>query len=655
MDISEEKLKTILEIYKMLQEKEEKRSFKEFLEKEKVKKCYECEMYYVKDIKYILPEMRKFEEMHEKIDYEENIVFCKKEKSNTELIIVTKKEQQELKERYNKVKFEDFEESLYKKEEVQENKSEKSKGKEKVIESNGWDSKKEQEIKENWNNWMDEGKKNNWDEEINEVFGEVQYNGKSNGKIEENKKEIKRENNDEWQKVSNKKKRVNENNVNNNQKKFTEEKRVVKENNRNEFNYDEYRENRKMGYERNNSVRKIECVCKRKERYLNLICKKCDTGDKKDVMVKIIKDIKFMMTEFEECKAREFYEMIIKNCNEQNEELVNLISRKEVNRLNEGARKEWKLRLKNGRDIVGKFTACMCVMGENDKRIKLLAKDRICIIHKHIVEKLNGDWHNCESCAKGWYEDRNDEKYWRISGWMKNRKDVEDKEIYSNVYRRYEEFKEDYEDFKEWLGEYDGYHNARREMSKERADKEEYKFGVMYGCYVCGRRDQKIYWVERKYLCYGCRELKWETVKVYMIKRLEKALEDFKEDFEEVKEDIKEEVQEQQNKIEETVDEEINKEMKIEEIQEDQDTKEMEETQENQFEENKCEEIVERNDKKQFDDTNDDLEIEDNGEDDKDLENIENKNGIGKIVIGKIEIFNEGIDGRNNGERRLSV
>ncbi|CAB4398626.1 unnamed protein product [Rhizophagus irregularis] len=90
-------------------------------------------------------------------------------------------------------------------------------------------------------------------------------------------------------------------------------------------------------------------------------------------------------------------------------------------------------------------------------------------------------------------------------------------------------------------------------MSKERADNEEYKFGILYECYNCRRNNQKMYWIERKYLCYGCRELKWKTVKVYMIKRLEKALEDFKEDFEEINKEVVEkrkEIQEQ-DKIEE--------------------------------------------------------------------------------------------------------
>ncbi|CAB4398627.1 unnamed protein product [Rhizophagus irregularis] len=155
------------------------------------------------------------------------------------------------------------------------------------------------------------------------------------------------------------------------------------------------------------------------------------------------------MTEFEEKGAREYYEKIVKYCNESNVDLVRKIGKKEVIRLNEGARKEWRLRMKNGRNLEGKFAACMCVMGENDKRISKLSKERICIVHKHIVEKVNGDWHNCESCAKGWYENKHDERYWRIANWMKSRKDVEDREMYLNVYKRFEECKEEYEDFKE--------------------------------------------------------------------------------------------------------------------------------------------------------------------------------------------------------------
>ncbi|CAB4384470.1 unnamed protein product [Rhizophagus irregularis] len=125
-----------------------------------------------------------------------------------------------------------------------------------------------------------------------------------------------------------------------------------------------------------------------------------------------------------------------------------------------------------------------------------------------------------------------------------------------------------------------------------------------------------------------------------------KALEDFKEDFEEINKEVVEkrkEIQEQ-DKIEEinekeAVDNGKGEEIEIERNEENQETKEMEEMQENKFKE------IEDN-KERIND-NDDLKIGDNEE--------RNEDNANRIVIGKIEIFNDEIGGRVNGERRISV
>lgn len=193
-------------------------------------------------------------------------------------------------------------------------------------------------------------------------------------------------------------------------------------------------------------------------------------------------------------------------------------------------------------------------MRDNDTRIKING-NRICIIHKHSVERLNGDWHNCKGCARKWYENERDLKYWETMKWIQTRKGVENREEYPRTYKKYDEEKDFgyYEDFMEWLGETDGYFNARDYgMNKERADNEDYKVNIKKWCAECGRNSQKLYWVERKYLCWECRKIKWETCKVFMIRRVEKALEKYQDEYMEeiIEEKITKNIKDQQPKQE---------------------------------------------------------------------------------------------------------
>lgn len=275
--MTENKLNLVLQLYNDIKklEQENKKSFGEYLKNHKVQKCYECEMFNIKENEeYILPEMKMFKEIHKE---EKGELFCKIKDRDSELIKVTKREQEMIQNKYTKEKIEEFEKLLYKeiieerKEPVQEIKNENIKENKKEVTFEEKNKRKEQ-----WNkNWDEEQAVNNWGDYMTEMNGGVHYN-------------------EEWQEVNN----------NSNRK-------MVKRFRGNEFNYQEYRTehneyNRKENYQQNNNFeRNIRCTCEYKERRIYTVCKRCDIGEKRVELLNVIKEIKFMLSDFSKKDAEE--------------------------------------------------------------------------------------------------------------------------------------------------------------------------------------------------------------------------------------------------------------------------------------------------------------------------------------------------------------
>jgi hypothetical protein len=95
------------------------------------------------------------------------------------------------------------------------------------------------------------------------------------------------------------------------------------------------------------------------------------------------------------------------------------------------------------------------------------------------------------------------------------------KKIFREYIKKYNDEKDIYEDFKVWLAETDGYYNAKRYLDKEGLERQEYKNKIRKSCSKCYKANQILFYVERKFLCMECRDVMWETIKVFMIERLE--------------------------------------------------------------------------------------------------------------------------------------